>query len=96
MACCSGAPNGPGHEHQDDRANKGHDDIRYDPTRPACAPHQPSTDGAADNLLEIIARDRAWNEGAARARLLKLLEVVGLEDSWVRDQRRRLSAILFT
>jgi len=53
-------------------------------------------DGAADNLLEIIARDRSWNEGAARQRLLKLLEVVGLEDSWVRDQRRRLSAILFT
>ena len=53
-------------------------------------------DGAADNLLEIIARDRDWNEGAARARLLKLLEAVGLEDGWVRDQRRRLSAILFT
>ena len=53
-------------------------------------------DGAADNLLEIIARDRDWNDGAARARLLKLLEVVGLEDGWVRDQRRRLSAILFT
>jgi putative thioredoxin len=53
-------------------------------------------DGAADNLLEIIARDRDWNEGAARQRLLKLLEVVGLEDPWVREQRRRLSAVLFT
>ena len=53
-------------------------------------------DGAADHLLEIISRDRDWNEGAARQRLLKLMEVVGLEDVWVRDQRRRLSAILFT
>ena len=53
-------------------------------------------DGAADNLLEIIARDRTWNEDAARQRLLKLLEVVGLEDPWVREQRRRLSALLFT
>ena len=53
-------------------------------------------DGAADNLLEIIRRDRAWNDDAARQRLLKLMEVVGLEDPWVRDQRRRLSAILFT
>ena len=53
-------------------------------------------DGAADHLLESIARDRAWNDGAARTRLLKLFEVVGLEDGWVRDQRRRLSAILFT
>ena len=53
-------------------------------------------DGAADQLLESIARDRSWNEGAARARLLKLMEVVGLEDPWVSAQRRRLSAILFT
>lgn len=53
-------------------------------------------DGAADNLLEIVARERDWNENAARQRLLKLLEVVGLEDPWVREQRRRLSAILFT
>ena len=53
-------------------------------------------DGAADQLLESIARDRTWNEGAARARLLKLFEAVGLEDPWVGAQRRRLSAILFT
>jgi len=53
-------------------------------------------DGAADALLEIIARDRAWNEGAARTRLLKLFDAVGLEDPWVSTQRRRLSAILFT
>ncbi len=53
-------------------------------------------DGAADLLLGSIARDRGWNEGAARALLLKLFEVVGLEDPWVSAQRRRLSAILFT
>lgn len=53
-------------------------------------------EGAADALLEIIARDRQWNDGAAKAQLLKLFEVVGLEDPWVSAQRRRLSAILFT
>jgi putative thioredoxin len=53
-------------------------------------------DGAADQLLESIGRDRAWNEGAARQRLLQLMEVVGLEDPWAAAQRRRLSAILFT
>jgi putative thioredoxin len=53
-------------------------------------------DAAADQLFEIIGRDRDWNEGAARKRLLQLLEVVGLEDPWVSRQRRRLSAILFT
>ena len=53
-------------------------------------------DAAADQLFEIIGRDRDWNEGAARKRLLQFLEVVGLEDPWVSQQRRRLSAILFT
>ena len=53
-------------------------------------------DAAADSLLSIVAQDRDWNEGAARAQFLKLLEVVGLEDPWVSGQRRRLSAILFT
>ncbi|WP_267394899.1 MULTISPECIES: tetratricopeptide repeat protein [unclassified Sphingomonas] len=52
-------------------------------------------DGAADNLLYIVAADRTWDDGAARAQLLKLFEVVGLEDPWVSAQRRRLSAILF-
>ena len=52
-------------------------------------------DAAADSLLGIIASDRDWNEGAARQQLLKLFEVVGLEDPWVSAQRRRLSAILF-
>ena len=53
-------------------------------------------DSAADQLFEIIARDRDWNEGAARKRLLQFLEVIGLEDPWTSAQRRRLSAILFT
>lgn len=53
-------------------------------------------DAAADALLEIIARDRDWNEGAARGRFLQLLEAAGLEDPWARAQRRRLSALLFT
>jgi len=52
-------------------------------------------DGAADQLLDSIARDREWNEGAARQRLLQLLEAIGLEDPWAAAQRRRLSAILF-
>jgi putative thioredoxin len=53
-------------------------------------------DGAADALLAIIAADRDWNEGAARAKLLALFDVVGVADPWVSAQRRRLSAVLFT
>lgn len=50
---------------------------------------------AADTLLAMIAEDKEWNDGAARARLLKLFEAVGLEDPWVSAHRRKLSAILF-
>jgi putative thioredoxin len=51
---------------------------------------------AADALLEIIRRDREWNDNAARKRFLQLLEAQGLEDPWSSAQRRRLSAVLFT
>lgn len=51
---------------------------------------------AAEELLEIVRRDRAWNDGAARAQLLKLFEATGLEDPWVAAQRRKLSQILFS
>ncbi len=53
-------------------------------------------DGAADDLLAIVERDRDWNDSAARIRFLQLLEAQGLEDDWTRNQRRRLSALLFT
>ncbi len=53
-------------------------------------------DGAADALLESIARDPAANEGTARARLLQMLEAAGFADPWSKAQRRRLSALLFT
>ncbi len=52
-------------------------------------------DEAADTLLAMIAADREWNEGAARAKLLKIFEATGLEDEWVVAARRRLSRVLF-
>jgi putative thioredoxin len=51
---------------------------------------------AADALLDLVSRDREWNEGAARKKFLQLLEAQGLEDPWSSAQRRRLSAVLFT
>ncbi|MEY4160882.1 MAG: hypothetical protein RLZZ136_1503 [Pseudomonadota bacterium] len=50
---------------------------------------------AADSLLAMVAADREWNEGAARAKLLQIFEAVGLEDPWVSATRRRLSTVLF-
>ena len=52
-------------------------------------------DDAAKTLLAMVAADRGWNEGAARAKLLQIFEAVGLEDPWVSAQRRRLATILF-
>jgi putative thioredoxin len=52
-------------------------------------------DAAADTLLAMVEHDREWNEGAARTRLLKIFEAVGLEDPWVVATRRRLSRVLF-
>ncbi len=52
-------------------------------------------DTAAEGLLAIIAEDREWNDGAARARLLEIFGLIGLEDPWVAATRRKLSAVLF-
>lgn len=52
-------------------------------------------DAAAGTLLAMIAADREWNEGAARAKLLQMFEAIGLEDPWVAATRRKLSTVLF-
>ena len=52
-------------------------------------------DGSAEALLHIIAADREWNDGVAKARLLEIFALIGLEDPWVAATRRKLSAILF-
>ena len=52
-------------------------------------------DAAADHLLEIIRRDRKWNDEAARKQLLQLFEAWGLMDPAAVTARRKLSAILF-
>ncbi|HYD44500.1 MAG TPA: thioredoxin [Phenylobacterium sp.] len=51
---------------------------------------------AADELLDLIARDREWNDQAARKQLLTVFEAAGPNSDVTRDGRRRLSAILFS
>jgi putative thioredoxin len=51
---------------------------------------------AADALLEIIRRNRSWNEDAARLQLLKFFEAWGSDDAATPAARRRLSAVLFS
>jgi putative thioredoxin len=51
---------------------------------------------AAEALLDIIRRDRTWNEDAARLQLLKFFEAWGFDDPATMSARRRLSSILFS
>jgi putative thioredoxin len=51
---------------------------------------------AADALLEIMRRDRKWNEEAARLQLLKFFEAWGSDEPATGTARRRLSSILFS
>ena len=51
---------------------------------------------ATDQLLEIVKRDRKWNEDAARKQLVQLFEAWGGADEATIDGRKRLSTILFS
>lgn len=50
---------------------------------------------AADHLLEIIRRERSWNDDAARKQLLSFFEMFGATDPVTIEARRNLSSILF-
>jgi putative thioredoxin len=48
-----------------------------------------------DELLELVRRDRKWNEEAARKQLVKLFEAFGPTDPLTVQARKQLSSILF-
>ncbi len=50
---------------------------------------------AADQLLEIVRRDRNWNEDGARKQLVQFFEAWGPTDEMTLAGRRKLSSILF-
>ena len=50
---------------------------------------------AADHLLEIVKRDRKWNEDGARKQLVQFFEAWGPTDEATVNGRRKLSSILF-
>jgi len=53
-------------------------------------------DAAAQELLNLVKRDRAWNDEAARKLLLQLFESWGPLDPATHTARRQLSALLFS
>ncbi len=50
---------------------------------------------ALDELLEIVQRNRPWNEEAARKQLVKFFEALGPAHPLTLSGRRRLSSLLF-
>ena len=52
--------------------------------------------GAVDALIEIIRRDREWNEASARKQLLQFFEAWGIKDPAAVKGRQRLSSLLFS
>jgi putative thioredoxin len=53
-------------------------------------------EAAIEELVEVIRRNRAWNEGAAQQQLLKIFEALGPTDPVTISGRRKLSSILFS
>jgi putative thioredoxin len=53
-------------------------------------------EAAIDDLLEIVRRNRSWNDDAARKQLLKFFEAMGPTDPLTVAARKRLSSILFS
>ena len=51
---------------------------------------------ASDHLMEIIRRDRAWNDEAARKQLLTVFEAAGYASEVAKQGRKRLSTLLFS
>jgi putative thioredoxin len=51
---------------------------------------------ALNQLLDIVRRDRKWNEEAARKQLVTLFEAMGFADPRTVEARRKLSSILFS
>jgi putative thioredoxin len=50
---------------------------------------------ALDHLLEIVRRDRKWNDDGARKQLVQLFDAWGPTDEATVEGRKRLSSILF-
>ena len=55
-----------------------------------------STEAAIDALLELVRRNRTWDDEAARKQLLKIFEALGPTDPLTSASRRRLSSLLFS
>ncbi|HZR88758.1 MAG TPA: tetratricopeptide repeat protein, partial [Bradyrhizobium sp.] len=75
-------------------ANPGDHQARFDLATALNAAGKRSE--ATDQLLEIVKRDRKWNDDAARKQLVQFFEAWGGADEATVEGRKRLSTILFS
>lgn len=61
-----------------------------------CLWAQGSQEEAAEQLLEIIGRDRSWNEDGARKQLVKFFDIAGQAAPFSIATRKKLSSLLFS
>lgn len=74
-------------------AEPGNHQARFDLALALAAAGQ--KEAATDHLVEIVKRDRAWNEDGARRQLLQFFEAWGPMDEMAVAGRRKLSGVLF-
>jgi putative thioredoxin len=51
---------------------------------------------AIDHLIQVIRKDRTWNEDGARKQLVQFFEAWGPKDEMTLLGRRKLSSVLFS
>ncbi len=57
---------------------------------------QARNEEAIEELVEIVRRERAWNEEAAREMLLQIFDALGPTHELAIEGRRKLSSVLFS
>jgi putative thioredoxin len=94
LALAAEAPSETGEFERRLAANPDDHEARFELAKSLAGKHR--LEQAADQLLTIIEKDRAWNDEAARKQLLTVFEAAGHSSEIARHGRRRLSAILFS
>lgn len=75
------------------KANPADHQARFDLAVALAA--QGDREAATDHLIEIITRNREWNDDGARKQLLQFFEAWGPMDDMTKAGRRKLSAAIF-
>ena len=94
LALAAEAPSETGEFERRLAANPDDHEARFELAKSLAGKHR--LEQAADQLLTIIEKDRAWNDEAARKQLLTVFEAAGAASDVARQGRRRLSSILFS